>query len=506
MQGKKKLSLILAIITVCQMSTALIGCSEANPDSPDNASGQSNQANTDPSSEITEIEEVPEETEVTDDLPEVKFDGSDYVFLTRNCCPAHTNGIYIEDLTGDVINDAVYDRNLEVEERFDVKIVEPQYDNDGDAIVLEQSVTAGDDAYDSVIWHYRHLGSTAAKGYLLDTSTIGYIGYEKPWWYQNVNDAYSVGGHYYIICGMYDLDNYYDNICTYFNINLMENLFPDLDIYSIVKEGKWTVDKLEELASAATLDVNGDGKMNPATDIYGYAQDNGFSFVYQFAWDQPVTIFDENGYPQSAINTEKEAAIVERLYRLLFESAPVIKNEEESQRMKAFREGRVLFMIATLSTSIELRDMEQDFGILPVAKFDEAQEKHYTHATAHTSLAGIPINKTKERMEKSAIILEAMAAGGFKTVRPAVYDVALKSKYARDDSTYEMIDLVINGRKADFADAFDEWGLTYTLDILVARSQSKDWASHCKTNEKLQNVRIEKAVKQFMKIEDGGAN
>lgn len=488
---KKRTALFLALLML------LSACSSANPETPDAAVDA---AAENPTAAAEEETAAPEETEIADELPEITFDGSDYVILTRNCCVAHTNGVYIEELTGDVVNDAVYDRNMALEERFDIHIAQPVLGNDGDPTMLTASVTAGDNAYDSVLYHYRHLGSTAAAGYLLDTTQAKYIDYEKPWWYQGVNDAYSVGGHYYVITGMYDLDNYYDTVCTYFNTNMMNELYPDEDIYSIVKEGRWTADTLEQLAEGATMDVDGDGQMDHAKDTFGYGQDNGYSFVYQFAWDQPITERDADGIPTHCINTEKQVQIVEKLYHTLFEASPVIKNEDGSARMTAFKEGRCLFMVATLSTSIQLRDMEQDFGILPMTKFDETQENYYSHATAHTTAAGIPMNKTQEQMEKSAIILEAMAAGGFKTVRPAVYDVALKSKYARDDATYEMIDLVIEGRTADFADVFDNWGLSYTLDILVARNQSKDWASHHKSLQKAQAKLIEKTVKQFMDL------
>ncbi len=494
---KKISALLLALL---MLLPTIAGCAESATED-----GGTPASDTPGAEELLAEEAVPEETEIMPDLPEITFGGADYVILTRNCCPSHTNGVYVEELSGDVVNDAVYDRNAALEEQFDIHIAEPVLGNDGEATILAASVQAGDDAYDACVYHYRWLGTAAANGYLLDTTLANYIGYEKPWWYQNVNDAYSVGGHYYVLVGMYDLDNYYDNICTYFNTNMMTDLYPDEDIYSIVKEGRWTVDTLETLAAGATIDTDGDGKFNHAKDMFGYGQDNGFSFVYQFAWDQPVTERDENDFPLTCINTEKQVQIVERLYHLLFESAPVIKNEDGGARMTAFREGRCLFMIASLSTSIQLRDMEQDFGILPIAKFDEAQDKYYTHSTAHTSAVGIPINKSQEGMEKSAIILEAMAAGGFKTVRPAVYDVALKSKYARDDETYEMIDLVIEGKTADFAEIFDNWGLTYTLDILVARSESKDWASHFKQKEKLQDKLIEEAVELFMKLDEEAA-
>ncbi|MBQ9996421.1 MAG: hypothetical protein IJP32_08630, partial [Clostridia bacterium] len=166
----KKITALMLVLLM--LAPSMAACSESNPETPDASAG--NAAAENPSAGEEEVIAEPEETEITDELPEIKFNGSDYVILTRNCCPSHTNGIYIEELTGDVVNDAVYDRNIALEERFDIHIAQPQLGNDGDPTMLTASVTAGDNAYDSVIYHYRHLGSTAAGGYLVDTTQATY--------------------------------------------------------------------------------------------------------------------------------------------------------------------------------------------------------------------------------------------------------------------------------------------------------------------------------------------
>jgi len=42
-----------------------------------------------------------------------------------------------------------------------------------------------------------------------------------------------------------------------------------------------------------------------------------------------------------------------------------------------------------------------------------------------------------------------MAYVGFKYLTPAYYDISLKTKYARDDDSSEMLDLILAGRSAD---------------------------------------------------------
>lgn len=480
----KKLTLILAALMLMPMFAS---CSDTT-------------AETQAAADTAAVETEPAETEIPDDLPEMDYGGADYRIYTRQCCVSHANGVYMPEQTGDVVSDAVYNRNLTIEERFNVVFSEPFLAPDAEATDLNNAVQAGDDMCEVAIWHYKHLGDSAAAGYLADISQAGYIGFEKPWWYQKVNDAYSIGGRAYVIVGMYDLDNYYDNVCIYFNKDLMVDLTGDDDMYSVVKEGGWTIDKMNEIAAIATVDLDGDGTMDPTKDQFGYGQASGFGFIYQFAWEQPVTTRDENGYPVDAINTERMVTMTET-FKALCESDYTIV-DEAGTGAAAFKEGRELFQMDSLkASSAGYRDMEQDFGILPVPKLDANQSEHLTHATAHTSAVGIPVVKTKEGMEYSSLILEAMAAEGYKQVRPVVYDVALKSKYTRDEASYEMIDIVVQGRTADFAEIYDKWGFTYTLDF-IARGNVKEWASYYASQNKTQTKNIEDVVKLFKELEE----
>lgn len=482
----RKIAWLLVLLTV---GSALAGC------------GAADEVQTETTAKTeTEISEATE-TEISDDLPDMDYGGADYRIYTRNCCNnGHIDAIYMPEQTGDVVSDAVYDRNLTVEERFNIHITEPITGSDGEATDLNNSVQAGDDMCEVVIWHYKHLGDTAAAGYLTDLASTEYLGFDKPWWYQKVNEAYSVGGHAYVLVGMYDLDNYLDNVCVYFNKEMMIDLHGDVDLYSVVKEGKWTIDALEELAVAAAIDLDGDGIMDPTKDQFGYGQANGFGFVYQFAWEQPVTTRDNDGYPYDAINTERMVTMTETFKALCDADYTVF--DESNTAATVFKEGRELFQLDSLkASSNSYRDMEEDFGILPVAKLNEDQSEYYTHATAHTSAVAIPVVKDQAGLEYSSIILEAMAAEGYKQVRPAVYEVALKSKYTRDADSYEMIDIVVQGRTADFADVYDKWGLTYTLDY-IARGNVKEWASYYASQNKTQTKNIEDVVELFKKLEE----
>lgn len=481
----RKIAWLLVLLTV---GSALAGC------------GAADEVQTETTAKTeTETNEVAE-TEISDDLPDMDYGGSDFRIYTRQCCANHKDGVYMPEQTGDVVSDAVYERNLTIEERFNITFTEPILAPDAEATDLNNSVQAGDDMCELAIWHYKHLGDTAASGYLADITQAGYIGFDKPWWYKKVNDAYSIGGHAYVVVGMYDLDNYLDSACIYFNKALLIDLTGEDDLYSVVKEGKWTVDAMEELATIATVDLDGDGIMDPTKDQFGYGQACGYGFIYQFAWNQPVTSRDDDGYPIDAINTERMVTMTERFKALCAADYSIV--DEGNTGSGTFKEGRELFQMQDLkAASAGFRDMDQDFGILPIPKLDEAQSEYYTHAHAHTSAVAIPVVKDQAGLEYSSIILEAMAAEGYKQIRPAVYEVALKSKYTRDADSYEMIDIVVQGRTADFAEVYDKWGLTYTLDY-IARGNVKEWASYYASQNKTQTKNIEDVVELFKKLEE----
>lgn len=436
------------------------------------------------------------ETELSDDLPAEKYDGYKFTFYTRECCK-HVAGIYQEEDSADVIDSAVFMRNQRVGERFNVSIVEPLTGTDGEATVLRNAIAAQDNMCDAVIWHFRHLGDLALAGYLYDLNTIPHINFSKPWWSSYLIDAYSIFGKSYVALGYYDVDNITLTGSLYFNKRLA-NEYLDTDLYESVRSGAWTLDELIRVSRLVGDDLNGDGKTRVEDDLFGFGTAAGMMFMFQSAAEQPTTQRDDDGIPQLVINTERMATIVEKTYELLHDSP--YNHVEESGIFKTFTEGRVLIHTGLLddSTRAEIRDMTDSFGILPFPKFDESQQEYHSHGSAHSSLIGIPI--TVSELERTGVLVEALTAQGYRDIRPAVYDVALKSKLVRDEESAEMVDIILESRTGDFADIYDEWGLVYTLDHMVGRSKNKNFASYYASNRKASERRISKAVDKFAEM------
>ena len=103
-----------------------------------------------------------------------------------------------------------------------------------------------------------------------------------------------------------------------------------------------------------------------------------------------------------------------------------------------------------------LRTMETDFGILPPPKFDENQANYYAAVDAWCmSAVSVPI--TVEDKEKTGLILETLAYESRYTLLPAYYYINLKTKFARDEESREMIDIILTNRLYDLGDIY-YWG------------------------------------------------
>jgi len=142
--------------------------------------------------------------------------------------------------------------------------------------------------------------------------------------------------------------------------------------------------------------------------------------------------------------------------------------------------------------------MESDFGIIPLPKYDEAQETYYT-ATHPQYVSFMTIPVTNAEPERTGKIMEAMNAYSTEYVVPAVYQTTLVGKVIRDEESEEMLDIIFASRNFDISFAFNSsTGLqTFLQDIVVA--SSFNYAS----KEAANKTKVEKAIAQILEAVAG---
>ena len=437
---RRVLSLLLAFL----LAGGTVACSEQNPETP----GTPAENSASPAAEETEPAE-PEDpnAHLYEDLPTGDFEGRSFTILT----PIHSENDFIGEAGGDVISDAVYRRNLKVEEDLNITIVPISeaglWDDQANYInKIKVSVMAADDSYQLISGYAAYITSIASEGVLANWNDVADVNFEKPWWNQDIVNEMNVAGKLFYITGDLSMTSLDYLFCLFFNKDMMSD-FALESPYDVVKEGSWTFDVMTSYANSVSIDVNGDGKMT-IDDMYGYASDmTNFVSAYQAAFDADITVKDENGLPVLAVTDESFVDKFTVMYTFLVDSPSVFLAPSETSYTddlnrdvtKLFSEGRTLFEAQLLGNSAALRNVEIDFGILPYPKYTEEQTDYMTTSWDAYNLFCLPLTADLAFAGK---ITEYMAAYSFDIVLPAFYDKALISKYARDTESADMIAII----------------------------------------------------------------
>ena len=497
---KTKLSLILAMLMLA--SAALTACSDAGTDNTD-ASGDTTVTDTPSADEETEAETdaLDARAAIPDDLPEMNFDGRNFIILGSE--PGCTQYITVEELNGEVVNDAVFQRNLTIEERYGATISHfipgaTGADYGVTSSTVRNAVTAGDsDSFHLISYHVVEAGSIAVQGYLMNWYEIPYINFEKPWWSDSNVDDLSMNNHCFLAVGDAALTSVASTYCNFYDKDAAKDYGIE-GLYETVRDGKWTVDYQTEIVQQVATDKNGDGQMT-ADDYFGLAS-SPYSAVntYLWAFDNQVFVKNDEGVLEFSYYNERLVGIFDKVYSLFKDTNGVWAPTGQGHGVgnDQFKNYGSLFLNSTISYAISLADFEHDYGIIPYPKYDEAQPEYKTMVDGGHEAMGIALSAAD--LDFIGVMTEVMCAESYKQVLPAYYDVALKQRYASSPEDAEMIELCVASRVFDLGYVYDNWkGVSFYLESLISNSGTKDITSHYQKNQKAATKYYEKVTKAF---------
>ena len=226
------------------------------------------------------------------------------------------------ELTGDIINDAIFNRTQEIEERFNMELERLPVGEGSLNNTFTNSVSAGDRSFDIAFQHMIMTASLAADGVTMNWYDMPHLNFEKPWWTSSVKEL-TVNDIMYVTASDYCLNTFEMAWCLIFNKQMMENLNITTTPYDLVQENNWTLDSYYAMVQNVSNDSNGDGEMTDA-DTYGI-NSYGAPWLasisnYWWACGETISRFDENGMPYFAMESEKTQLVFEKMYALLVEN------------------------------------------------------------------------------------------------------------------------------------------------------------------------------------------
>ena len=128
---------------------------------------------------------------------------------------------------------------------------------------LVASITAGAPIGDFVYVDQSFFTGFIKEKLILPVENMG-IDFSKPYYHQQKRAGFTLFGHEYSI-----KDNFIEpSVGWWFNKSLLEREGQE-NVYDLQREGKWTWDKMLEMAKAVTKDLDGDGTI----DQWGFGED-----------------------------------------------------------------------------------------------------------------------------------------------------------------------------------------------------------------------------------------
>ncbi|MBE6612153.1 MAG: hypothetical protein E7632_06650 [Ruminococcaceae bacterium] len=419
---------------------------------------------------------VTEEVHLRDTIPEKDFGGAEFFILAAT---DHQNK-YDSEETGDILDDAVFKLNRDVEERFHVEIkfqFEAGTSKGHPAVTkaLNNSVLSGDATYDMTVINTAYVSQWILNGIFTNLADMEHLNFDDPWWYRNVNNKFAVDDTIYAVSGAYALNAVSDGWAMMINRELLDSLKLE-DPYSYVFDGTWTFDRWQTMCMAAYSDINGDTKYSNADRFGVVSPGNGMFNALPFGMGRKIMETGSDGYPQFVGAPQHTVDIMEKLAVLDKNRAVYFSCKDVPEMINMFCQGQALSIVYPMHI-IEMEEMRAapDYGILPLPKFDEKQESYQTYCF----MDAYQIPRVVKDEEMSQMILNALNCYAYYDVVGMYKEKMLQTKLSRDENSSEVIDLLIDGIVTDFGCLFMgqlDSRLFYCYEIFRSGSYTTWWA------------------------------
>ena len=427
--NKDLLIRISAILLSALMVLGAVGCESAS-----NGTADTTATNTSANGEAN-ADYIPD-IEVTD------YD-AEFNIITGHSVPAEK--LVLEELDKSEAGDveiAVYERGIQIKEHLGVTLV---MQDGGDwmryADTVMRSVSGGADDYQLVLTNvYYGVAPFVANGYLYDLGELDAVNLDAPYWAGDLMEDIRVEDKYYLGYGDMCLS---EVLVVIANKDLM-NKYKITAPYDDVRNKKWTLDKMMQLASIVS-ENNGDPKWDE-TDVYGISGLAWIPFIsFITSSDMKIVEKDENDVFSIAYkrNSDKMLSLIEKLKTLHDAEYSYFWPHTTGVELN-FANGNTLFQLYHSSSLENLRSEAVRFGILPYPLYDESQKEY--KSLNWNGLIAVPT--TIENPDMVGEVLELMNYYS-ANVKVAYHEKLLGTKLAESPDDAEMLNIIWASQTSD---------------------------------------------------------
>jgi len=497
-KSKRLLSALLAALMLS--SAALVACSDDQGEAQDTTDAAT-------VADTTTAAPETEDPRLKDDLPE-KQDLNNYTYLicTQGFNQANVAWLILdieaEAENGERINDATFKRNKELKERFNVNIKMDAPDQKAEDRA-KTSIMNGEKKYDAVGVHSQSQANLALAGVIVNMNKIKYLDFSKAWYDTQTIEQLEIAGKTYFAGGSATLNSFRATWGVLFNKLLATNAQLE-DPYQLVRDGKWTLDKLVELAKKVTKDQNGDGNLEYAVDTYGIFLQDEVALPLFLGVGARLTQINKDGSFKVVMDSELAVNTCEKIFNFIHADPCILHSSKVSVSDKwnhirgTFKQDKIGFFMCHLSTPVLIPDMEHDYGILPFPKVDNTQ-KDYASSFQYNNYWGYSIPKDCKDFDRTGLITEALFMTSHDTVREAWYDYTLTIRSSRDEGSAEMLDIIFGARGCDVAFVFNPKTKMQTIMQQATNGATFNYASTVAEQKKVLETQMQEILTELAK-------
>ena len=451
----KLISFLLAIL---MLSASFVACAETGGEDPVTTEAAKTEAPAGSVDEVTTENPYDEQGYLKSSLPdELDFGGETVTVLWWN--DVERPEFYVEDANGELINDAIYQRNINVEDKMGVTLdwvdMKGQY-NDGKGKAYSDHVgnmySSGDDTYDLMSAHSRTIALTAMNGYCENLMELDYLDFDMPWWPTVMLDTATVGNSMFFVTGDVSVNSIHQMYVIFYNKDNLER-YPELVEPAIhVQNNNWTMETMHLMTKDMYQDLDGSNSANE-NDFYGFVTLSWhFDAIYYGAGlrqaeksEDTLLKISDDYYSEKAINLCD-------ITGAWIKSGDVYINSNSYD--ESFVQGNALMVMCRHKDVAErVVDAGFSYGIAPIPKYDAEQKNHITCVGNPVSFYSI--YKLSKDANRAAAVLECWASEAYRLTTPALFESTMKLRYSETSVESEMYDIIRAGIVFDFGRLFN---------------------------------------------------
>lgn len=489
-----------ALIALLMMLCVLVACAN-NTDNPsdtttanpggDNPTGTTADPSTDTTSEFE-----------NDDIPsDLKYNKT--ITLLYWADREHEEFEVAEPM-GENVNDAIFNRNITIEDRLGITMGFVTTDGDAGNIqnwvkYVNNSIQSGGGEFDVFASYSLSMAATAAKGmcYNLLDDNCEYLNFDKPWWPERLITEATINDRLYFASGDISANALYMMYVCYVNTDIITEMgLPD--VFGLVENNEWTYEKFISMCSNVYFDQDASGTKTVG-DRFGYMSSGIHVDPWFYGSGALIVDKDASGNLQlsPSFSGEKVIKTIEMLNNLFYNTSDALYTDSVKHQTE-FNNGNLLFAMDRSRISITKFDNpDLHFSVVPAPKYDSNQESFVTVMGNPFTLYGIPIDAKEDELSMLSAYLEVYASESYRQVTPELYETSLKAKYVQNSESAKMYDIIRSSLSFDIGRLFSDSLVGQGAFRNAIKGNSNTWASQAKALSKQMPKKLEKLISAY---------